>query len=64
MDVLEKLLLKSIVSQKRFIDVLYRSIEFDYGQAFEDYAKEVGKDCDELTKVERQRAVMDAVLKE
>ena len=64
MDVLEDLLLKSIESQKRFTEIVYTSMSFDYVKALEDYANHLGKDYDELTKEERQQAVLNAVLKE
>ena len=63
MDNFIELCQRSIESRKRFMEYVVHSMSFDYVQAFEDYANSLDKDCDELTKDEKQQAVLDAVLK-
>ena len=65
MDVLEDLLLKSIESQKRFVEYVTTSLDFDYQKVFTEFANSIGKNgYHDLTKEERQQAILDAALKE
>ena len=65
MDVLEDLLLKSIESQKRFAEYIYRLFDYDYEKAFTEYANSIGKSgYSELTEEEKKQAILDAVIKD
>ena len=64
MDDFIELCQRAVESRKRFMENVYTSMSLDYGQALEDYANLLGKDYDALTKEDKQRAVLNAVLKE
>ena len=65
MDALEDLLLKSIELQKRFLEYITTSLDFDYEKAFTEFANSIGKNgYHDLTKEEKQQAVLNAVLRE
>ena len=65
MDTLKEFILKSIESQKRFIGYAFDAMNFDYEKAFTEFANSIGKNgYNELTKEEKQQAVLNAVLRE
>ena len=57
-------ILKSVETTRRCLEVLFDAINFDYDEAYQNYADAINKNAKKLSTHERQQAVLNHVLKD
>ena len=57
-------ILERIRSKPRQYQIMFDAMNFDYSDAYKDYANAINKSVDELSSTERQQAVLNHVLKD